>query len=50
MYKSGHLESIFVEIILPKNLFSYTYRHPSMDKCNFNNHYLNPLLEKYERK
>ena len=24
IYKSGHLESIFVEIILPKNLFSYT--------------------------
>ena len=49
IYKSDHLESIFVETILPKRSNIITgciYRHPSMDICIFNGNYLNPLLEK----
>ena len=52
IYKPGHLEPIFVEIILPKRLdiiIGCIYRHPSMDICNFNDHYLNPLLEKLSK-
>ena len=51
-YKSCHLESIFVDIILPKKsiiIISCIYRHPSMDKCTFHDHYLNPLVEKLSK-
>ena len=53
IYKSGHLESIFVKIILPKRsniIVGFIYRHPSMDICTFNDRYLNPLLEKFRKK
>ena len=52
IYKSGHLESIFVEIILLKisNIFSGgIYRHPFMNIFTFNDHYLKPLLEKISK-
>ena len=49
IYKSGHLESIFVEADLPKKsniIIGCIYQNPSMDICTFNDHYLTPLLEK----
>ena len=52
IYKSHHLESIFVEAILPKRpniIIGCINRHPSMDICIFNDHYLNPLLEKLSK-
>ena len=52
IYKSHHLESIFVEVILPKRpniIIGCIYRHSSMDICIFNHHYLNPLLEKLSK-
>ena len=52
IYKSHHLESIFVEVILPKRpniIIGCIYRHSSMDICIFNDHYLNPLLEKLSK-
>ena len=48
IYKAKKLESIFVEIIPPKKsniIGGCIYKHPSMDKCTFNDHYLNPSLE-----
>ena len=41
-------ESIFVEVVLPKksNLIAgCIYKHPCMDICTFNDHYLNPLSD-----
>ena len=52
IYKSCHLESIFIEIILTKKTNIITgciYRHPSMNICTFNDHYLNPLLKKLSK-
>ena len=49
VYKSRQLESIFVEIINPgkKNiLVGCIYRHPSMDLNEFNEEFLEPLMEK----
>ena len=42
------LESIFVEVVLPKKsnlIVGCIYKHPYMDICTFNDHYLNPLLD-----
>ena len=52
IYKQSHLESIFAEIILPKRsniIIGCIYRHPSMDIWTFNDHYLNPLLERFSK-
>ena len=48
IYKPKKLESIFVEVILPKKsnlIVGCIYKHPCMDICTFNDHYLNPLLD-----
>ena len=48
--KDKELESIFIEIVIPqkKNIIvGCIYRHPCMDPHEFNNIYLNPLLEKF---
>ena len=55
VYKPRQLESVFVEIIHPleKNtLVGCLYRHPCMTINEFNNNYLNTLLERlsYENK
>ena len=53
IYKSCHLESIFVEIILEKKSDIITdciYRNPSMDICTFNDHYLNPPYKNFRKK
>ena len=49
LYKSYELESIFREIINPKKkniIVGCIYKHPSMDLNEFNENYLNPLLDK----
>ena len=49
VYKTRQLESIFAEIINPgkKNiLVGCIYRHPSMDLNEFNEEFLEPLMEK----
>ena len=49
MYKPKQLESVFIEIVNKnkKNiLIGCTYRHPSMDLTEFNDNFLNPLMEK----
>ena len=41
-------ESIFVEVVLLKKsnlIVGCIYKHPCMDICTFNDHYLNPLLD-----
>ena len=51
MYKSNQLESAFVEICnkIHKNVIvGCIYRHPSMDINEFNDDFLNPLLESIE--
>ena len=48
IYKPKKLESIFVEVVLPKKsnlIVGCIYKHPCMDICTFNDHYLNPLLD-----
>ena len=48
IYKPKKLESIFVGVVLPKknNLsVGYIYKHPCIDICTFNDHYLNHLLD-----
>ena len=53
MYKSKQLESIFVEICNKgkKNIIvGCIYRHPSMELSDFNDNYLNPLLEEITTK
>ena len=48
IYKPKNLESIFVEVVLPKKsnlIVGCIYKHPCMDICTFNDHYLNPLLD-----
>ena len=45
IYKAKKLESIFTEIILPKKsniVVGCISKHPSMDICTFNDHYVNP--------
>ena len=49
LYKSKQLESTFVEIVNPgkKNVISgCIYKHPSMETKDFNNNYINLLLQK----
>ena len=49
MYKSKNLEYIFIEIIDTNNkniVVGCVYRHPGMDKIEFNEHYLSILNEK----
>ena len=49
IYKSGKLESTFIEIINHKKsniLVGCIYRHPVMDLNEFNDHYVNELLHK----
>ena len=49
IYKSGELESTFIEIINHKKsniLVGCIYRHPVMDLNEFNDYYLNELLHK----
>ena len=55
MLKSKQLESIFIEIIIPKKeniIVGCIYRHPCMSINEFNDYYLLPLLQKlsYENK
>ena len=46
IYKSKKIESTLIEVILPKKInLTIGVRHPCMDICTFNGHYLNPLLE-----
>jgi hypothetical protein len=48
-YQSKNLESIFIEILQPKKtniIVGSIYRHPIMSIEDFNNEFLNPLLEK----
>ena len=48
IYKPKKLESIFVEAVLlmKSNLIvGCIYKHPCMDICTFNDHYLSPLLD-----
>ena len=47
IYKSHELESTFVEIINPKKsniILGVIYRHPTMDLNEFNDKYVNKLL------
>ena len=48
IYEPKKLESIFVEVVLPKKsnlIVGCIYKHPCIDICTFNDHYLNPLLD-----
>ena len=48
IYKPKKLESIFVEVVLPKKsnlIVGYIYKHPCMHICTFSDHYLSPLLD-----
>ena len=48
IYNPKKLKSIFVEVVLPKKsnlIVGCIYKHPCMDICTFNDHYLNPLLD-----
>ena len=48
IYKPKKFESVFVEVILPKKcnlIVRCIYKHPCIDTCTFNDHYLNPLLD-----
>ena len=48
IYKPKKLESIFVEIVLPKKsnlIVGCIYKHPCTDICTFNDHYLNLMLD-----
>ena len=52
MYTLKQLESVFVEICKKnkKNIIiGCIYRHPYMDLNEFNDEFLNPLLEKIKR-
>ena len=48
-YKSNEVESVFIKIVTPKKnniIIGCIYRHPSMELQEFNDNYLNPLLDK----
>ena len=51
IYKTAELESTVIELINTKksNVISGIYRHPNMDLDEFNNIYLNPLLDKISK-
>ena len=47
-YKTYALESVFTEIIIPNKrniLLGCMYRYPSMEVNDFNENYLNPLMD-----
>ena len=49
MYQSKNLESVFVEIIVPKKtniIVGTIYKHPDMSFNSFNSEFLEPLLHK----
>ena len=51
MYKSKHLESIFIEIInkQKKNIIlGFLYRHPCMEVNEFNDDLFNYLSERFK--
>ena len=53
IYKSTELESTFIEILNPKKtnvIVACIYRHPDMDLNEFNNYYINNLLDKLSKK
>ena len=48
IHKPKKLESIFFEAVLSKKsnfIVGCICKHPRMDLCTFNDHYLNPLLD-----
>ena len=48
IYKPKRIESIFAEVVLLKKrklIVGCIYKHPYMDICTFNDHFLNPLLD-----
>ena len=52
IYKSTELESTFIEILNPKKInviVSCIYRHPHMDLNEFNDYYINNLLDKLSK-
>ena len=51
IYKPKKLESVYVEVVLPKKsnlIVGYIYKHPCI--CTFNDHYLNLLLDNLSKK
>ena len=49
IYKSKKLESLFIEVNNPNkanDIIGVIYRHPSMDRNDFNDNFLKPLLDK----
>ena len=49
LYKPHKIESVFVEVIMPKrtnNIVGWIYRHPDNNIDNFNINYLRRLLQK----
>ena len=53
IYKPKKRKSVFVKVILPKKsnlLVGFIYKHPCLDTCSFNDHYLNPLLDNLSKK
>ena len=52
IYKSTELESTFIEILSPKKanvIAGCIYRHPHMDLNEFNDYYINNLLDKLSK-
>ena len=52
IYKSTELESTFIEILNPKKtnvIVGCIYRHPHMDLNEFNDYYINNLLDKLSK-
>ena len=52
IYKSTELESTFIEILSPKKtnvIVGCIYRHPHMDLNEFNDYYINNLLDKLSK-
>ena len=52
IYKSTELESTFIEILAPKKtrvIVGCIYRHPHMDLNEFNDYYINNLLDKLSK-
>ena len=53
IYEPRKLESIFVEVVLPKKsnlIVGCINKYPYMDICTFHDHYLNPLLDNLSKK
>ena len=52
IYCDSELESVFIEVILPKTsnlIVGCIYRHPNMNIESFNDNYLAPLLDKLSK-